>query len=65
MKPKHFIKNKFTGKKQRYESIDGLLGLVKANNPSKQVLATFGSLCAHKPIAATVSAANLLSESLT
>lgn len=39
--------------------------LVKANNHSKHVLAIFGSRCTHIPIAATVSAANLLSGSLT
>ena len=38
--------------------------LVRAKSPSKHIFATFGSRCAHKPIAVTVSAANLLSGSL-
>lgn len=37
--------------------------LVKANSPSKHVLAMFGSRSTHIPMAAMVSAANLLSGS--
>lgn len=48
-----------------HRKVGDLLGATRASNPSKHVCATFGSLCAHKLIAATVSAANLLSGSLT
>lgn len=38
--------------------------LTSANNPLRHAVGISGSLFAHKPIAATVSAANLLSGSL-
>lgn len=46
-----------------HRNVGDLLGVARTSNPSKHVFATFGSRCAHKLIAATVSAANLLSGS--
>lgn len=62
--PKH-CKNSSPDSMHTEKMIWELPGETSARSPSRHVTATFGNCCAHEPIEATVSAANLLSGSLT